>query len=309
MALLGALLGGCETYFVDPHPPDISTLSREQVLKAQDLPLVYGLIFDLHIPNADECTRVKEQLTAAFRTALLPPGRKGMEMYAQDLSPGCVQPSSRSYSYSQYADQVRQAEELFGRGRVKPVLLYFNNVELPLPSGLREDFINLQYGGGNAPLLWALTTQEVLSNTRFAQNAPWTYSSDPRLTARLAELARAQLPFIQLEQPSAEGVALFTPQELSWVREFKGCTRPGGLDGTNFVYGPQSLTVNAAQPPRFRVTVPQQEPVPRNQKLEPVTVRFTLEVCREKCERFFPTPEGELLAWSATPRCFLTGTP
>ncbi|EPX60658.1 hypothetical protein D187_001307 [Cystobacter fuscus DSM 2262] len=307
MALLGALLAGCETYFVDPYPPEISTLSRERVVKAQDTPVVYGLVFDLHIPNAAECTRVKEQLRAALRAALLPTGREGMEFSPRDLSPGCVQPNSRSYPYWEYAAQVRQAEELFGRGRVKPVLLYFNNVELPLPSSLREDFINLQNGGGNAPQLWALTTQEVLSNTRFAQSAPWTYSSDPRLTARLAELARAQLPFIQLEQPSAEGFALFTPQELSWVREFKGCTRPSGLDGANFVYGPQSIPVNAAQPPRFRVTVPQQEPVPRNQRLEPVTVRFTLEVCREHCERFFSTPEGELLAWNATPRCFLTG--
>ncbi|MFY0581453.1 hypothetical protein ACN28S_50815 [Cystobacter fuscus] len=64
--------------------------------------------------------------------------------------------------------------------------------------------------------------------------------------------------------------------------------------------------MNAAQPPRFQVIVPRQEPVPRNQKIEPVTVRFSLEVCREDCERFYPTPEGELLAWSATPRCFLT---
>ncbi|WNG20968.1 hypothetical protein [Cystobacter fuscus] len=307
MALLGALLGGCETYFVDPYPPELSTLPREQVVKAQDVPLVYGLIFDLHVPNAAECTRVKQQLTAAFRTALLPPGRKGMELSPWELSPGCVQSSFRSYPYSQYADQLRQAEELFGRGRIKPVLLYFNNVELPLPSSLREDFINLQNGGSNPPHVWALTTPEVLSNTRFTQSAPWTYSTDPRLTARLEELARVQLPFIQFEQPPAEGFALFTPKELSGVREFKGCTRPSGLDGVNFVYGPQSVPVNAAQPPRFQVTVPQQEPVPRNQKLEPLSFRFTLEVCREDCERFFSTPEGELLAWNATPRCFLTG--
>ncbi|OJH42485.1 hypothetical protein [Cystobacter ferrugineus] len=309
LALLGALLGGCETYFVDPYPPELSTLTREKVVRAYDTPVVYGLIFDLHIPNAAECTRVKERLTAAFRSVLLPPGRKGMELYTQDLSPGCVQPNFRSYPYSQYAVQLRQAEERFGQGRVKPLLLYFNNVELPLPSPLREDFINLQNGGGNSPQLWALTTQDVLSNIRFTQSAPWTYSSDPRLTARFEELARTQLPFIQLEQSPAEGFALFTPQELSEVREFKGCTFSSGLEGVNFVYGPRTVSVDAAHPPRFQVTVPLKEPVPRNQKLEPVTIRFTLEVCRERCERFYPTPEGELLAWNATPRCFLTGSP
>ncbi|ATB43581.1 hypothetical protein CYFUS_009061 [Cystobacter fuscus] len=308
LALLGALLAGCETYFVDPYPPDISTLPRERVMKVRDTPVVYGLIFDLHIPNAAECTRVKGQLTATLRAALLPPGREGMELSVHDLSPGCVQPSQRTYPYTRYAEQHAAAVARFGQGRFKPVLLYFNNVELTLPPSLREDFINLQNGGGNSPQVWALTTQEVLSNIRFTQSALWTYSSDPRLTAKLEELARAQLPFIQHEQPPAGGFALFTSQELSWVREFKGCTYATGLSGMNFVYGPQTLTVNAAYPPRYQVTVPTQEPVPRNQKLEPVTIRFALEACREHCERFFSTSEGELLSWNATPRCLLSGS-
>jgi hypothetical protein len=292
---------------VDPYPPDISTLPRERVVKVQDAPLVYGLIFDLNLPNAAECTRVKAQLQAAMRAVLLPPGREGMELFVHDLSPECVQQNLRTYPYTRYAEQRSAAVRRFGEGRFKPVLFYFNNVELTLPLSLRTDFSTLQSREPNSPQLWALTTQEVLSNTLFTQSALWTYSSDPRLTAKLEELARAQLPFLQLEQPPAEGFALFTPQELSGVREFKGCTRPSGLDGGNFVYGPETLKVNAAQPPRYRVSVPKQEPVPRNQKLEPVTVRFTLEVCREYCERFYSTPEGELLAWNATPRCFLTG--
>ncbi len=310
LVLLLALLG-CESQFVDPHPPELSLLSREQVMKVVDAPVVYGLIFDLHLPDATECSRTKARLTQTFRAALLPAGRVGQELTAQDLSPGCVQTNARRLNLSMYDQQVREAEGRFGVGRVKPVLLYFNNVELPPSSGLQSDLSSIRFYKGS-PLLWALATPDALQGLTVDQSAPWTYSADPSLTTRLEDVAKTQLPFGLLEQPPADGFPLFTSQELSWVREFKGCTYLATLTGMNFTYGRQSVRVDKARPPRFQVKVPASSgPVPRNSStLKPVTVRFELEVCRANCERLYSAPpDGELVPWSPTPRCLLKGPP
>jgi hypothetical protein len=309
LALLLALTG-CESQFVDSHPPELSLLHREQVMNVVDAPLVYGLIFDLHLPDATECARTKVRLTQAFRASLLPAGRVGQELTAQDLSPGCVQTASRRLNLGLYDQQMRDVTGRFGVGRVKPVLLYFNNVELPPSAGLRADFSSIRLYSGT-PMLWALATPDALQGITVEQSAPWTYSADPALTTKLEETARAQLPFVVLEQSPADGFPLLTSQELAWVREFKGCTRVGNLSGVNFTYGTQSVRVNTALPPRFQVKLPAtpQVPLPRNQTtLKPVKVSFELEVCRANCERFYSAPpDGELVPWSPTPRCLLKG--
>jgi hypothetical protein len=306
------VLVGCESHFVDPTPPEISLLSREQVVKVVDAPLVYGLVFDLNLPDATECNRTKARLTERFRAALLPAGRVGQEMPAQDLSPGCVQMNTRRLNLSAYDEQVRAAEARFGVGRVRPVLLYFNNVELPPSGGLQSDFFAIRNRSSGVPLLWALSTPEAVQGLSFDQTSAWTYSSDPGLTTKLEETARTQLPLIQQEQLPADGYPLFTAQELAWVLEFKGCTRVTALTGTNFTYGLQTVRVDKARPPRFQLKLPPQPPgpAPRTSTLKPLTFRFDLEVCRAHCERLYSEPpDGELVAWSTTPRCLLKGSP
>jgi hypothetical protein len=310
LALALVLVLGCEARFVDPYPPELSRLRRGLELKVVDAPMVYGLVFDLHLPDATECNRIKSRLTQTFRAALLPPGREGLEMPAQDLSPGCVQLNTRQLSTSTYEQQLRVAEERFGSGRVKPLLIYFNNVELPPPLGVQSGFNWLRGRSSGAPMLWALATPEARQGVTFDQTAAWTYSSDPGLTTGLEGVARTKLPLVQIERPSADGYPLFTSQELTWVREFKGCTTLSTLSGVNFTYGPQAIRLDATRPPRFRVTVPQQQgPAPRDSKLQPLVVRFEIEVCRAHCERSYEPPNGEPAVWNTTPRCLLKSTP
>ena len=306
LALALVLVLGCEARFVDPYPPDISRLRREQTLKVVDAPMVYGLVFDLNIPNATECSRIKARLAATFRSVLLPAGREGLDMQEQDLSPGCVQLNNRQFSTLTYDQQLRAAETRFGTGRVKPLLIYFNNVELPAPSA-QSAFAQLRTRTSGAPLAWALATPEAMQGIVFDKTAPWTYSTDPGLTAALEGAARTQLPLLHLEQPPVEGYPLFTPQELGWVLEFKACTSNNNLSGTNFTYGPQTVRLDAARPPRLRVKLPsQQVPVPRDGKLQPLVIRYELEVCRAYCDRLFePSPEDEPVIWNTTPRCLL----
>jgi hypothetical protein len=310
--VLGAVLGaGCEARFVDPYPAELTLLQRELVVKVEDAPMVYGLVFDLNLPDATECSRVKARLTSTLRTALLPSGRTGLELAAQDLSPGCMQTGSRRFSLGDYDQQFRQAETRYGAGRVRPLLLYFNNVELPPSYLLQSDFLTLKNQGTSAPLVWALAPAKAVQGMGFDMNRPWTYSGDPRLTAPLEEAARTQFPLVQYAQPPAAGFPLFTAEELTWAREFKGCTRTSLLSGANFTYGPQATVVNRAAPPRVLLTLPpqQQPPRPRNQ-LQDMVTRFEVEVCRDHCERSFESPpDGAPVLWNKTPACLLKGVP
>ena len=232
-------------------------------------------------------------------------------MAPQDLSPGCMQPGSREVSISAYESQLRAAEGRFGAGRVRPLLLYFNNVELPPPAGLQSSLLSLRSRPTGAPLLWALSTPEAIQGITFEQKAPWTYSAEPGLTASLETLARAQFPLVQHEQPPVDGSPLFSSQELTWVREFKGCTSLASLSGANFTYGPQAVRVDPARPPRIRVgSSSAQVPQPRDGKLQPLVVRFELEACRAWCERLYDAPpDGELVVWNTTSRCLLKSAP
>jgi len=304
---LGLLaLGGCESDFVDPHPPELERLQRQQSVGVQDVPVVYGLLFDLNLPDASECARIKARLTSTLRAALLPAGRQGLELTAQELSPGCQQPTSRSVDLNLYAQGVRDAERRFGTGRIRPVLFYFNNVNLRLPLQLQRDLETLRNWSTGPALVWAVTTPETQQGL-FDQSMPWTYSADPGLPTHLENLTQAQLPLVQLEVPPAQGYPLFTPEELRSVREFKGCTSPPNLKGANFTFGFKTVTVDPANPPRIQLTgAVQQPPVPRTQKLTPLTVRFTLEVCRANCDRLYPVPpSGVLEVWNTQPSCVL----
>ncbi len=306
---LGVLgLTACESYFVDPHPPELEQLKREQVLGAQDAPLVYGLLFDLNIPDATECTRVRNHLRNTLRAALLPSGRTGMELSPQDLSPNCQQSTNRQLNLNAHGAEVNTAVQRYGTARVKPVMFYFNNVNLPLPPILQSQLGAMRSWSTGPALLWSLATPEAQQGLGADFAALWTFSTDPRLTAGLEEAARNQLPLVQLEQPSETGYPLFSSQELASVREFKGCAAPSVLSGIDFVYGKQAVKVEPTKPPRIRLTltVPS-APVSRTQKPPSQTLRYTLEVCRANCDRLYPLPpDGEPRVWNQTPGCMLT---
>lgn len=309
LALVGAVASGCDSRFVDPYPPELELLDREQPVGPRDAPLVYGLLFDLNLPDASECERVKSELTRRLRAALLPGGREGLEMTAQDLSPSCRQSSERTLDTLGYDRALREAQARFGAARVKPVLFYFNNVNLALPYPLQSQLSQLRYWSQGPALLWGLTTPEAQQGVTFDHQSLWTYSADGQLTAGLESAAKQQLPLFLVDAPP-EGFALFSAAELASVRAFKGCSVLSNLKGANFLFSQKAVTVNPADPPRLLLTLSAQPPAPRTQTPPAKSARFRIEVCRKYCERLFPTePDGELLAWDVTPRCLLVGAP
>lgn len=290
---------------MDPYPAELERLPRSHVIPVQPAPVVYGLVFDLYLADAAECERVHQKLSSAMRAAMLPPGREGMELTAQDLSPGCsVPPGSRRFDTAAYNAAYAAAQQRFGANRVRPLLVYFNNLALPMSESLRFDLQTLRTAG-SAPLIWALTLQ---SSTRtdlpFDVSRTWTHSADPALTAPLEESARQVLPLDQL-LPGPEGFPVFTATEQATILEFKGCTGAEKIAGLNFTYGPNATAVSAARPPRVTVTLTTARPAARG-TLQSQTVTYEVEVCRAHCDRSYEPPEGLAVIWHTTAGCQLT---
>jgi hypothetical protein len=299
--MTGISATGCEGRFVDPYPAELERLQRSHVVQVQPAPVVYGLVFDLYLADATECTRVQQLLRTRMRSAM---GTAARELAAQDLSPGCsATPGSRRFDTAAYAAAFEAAQQQLGRGRVRPVLLYFNNLALPMPESLRFDLQTLR-SGGSAPLIWALTLQSTTrTDLPFDVSHTWTHSADPALSAPLEASARQLLPLDQL-MPGPEGFPVFTPAEQAGIRAFKACSGNGQVFGLNFTFGPQSTTVSAANPPRVTVTLATTRPEARG-SVQPLTVRYEVEVCRAHCERSYEPPDGLPVIWSTTSGCLL----
>ncbi|MBF5042093.1 hypothetical protein FGE12_06780 [Aggregicoccus sp. 17bor-14] len=292
---------------MDPHPAELERLQRTHSLKVTPAPVVYGLIFDLYLADSAECARVHQQLTSALRTLMLPAGREGQELAAQELSPDCsAQPGTQRLDLLAYNRAIAAAQARYGAGRVRPVLVYFNNLALPLPTGLAGDLRTLR-SSATQPLVWALTLQAGAGTSLpFDVSETWTYSADAALTSPLERVARAQLPFDLMQQPPLEGFPVFSASELSTAREFKVCSSAGQVTGLNFTFGPKAVKVSPASPPRVSLAAAATSSLPApHGSLQEAAARYEIEVCHANCERTYEPPDGDAAIWNTTSGCML----
>src|SRR5512140_1384648 len=96
--LVGApLLAGCPTGFVDSHPPVLETVERTIEVPPVDAPIVYEIVFDVHLANASDCAAVLARVASSARAVMLLPGAAGAELPLYDLTGGtCRQQADRT---------------------------------------------------------------------------------------------------------------------------------------------------------------------------------------------------------------------
>jgi hypothetical protein len=309
-AALLALAACTGTRFVDPHPPELVRLDREYQPTEVEEPVVYAVIFDLHIADPTECEPVKTRLRQQLRDAMLASGRRGGELPAQDLSPTCVQQPDRSMNEEAFNAAVVSMEGIFGARHVRPILVYFNNVDLPIPNALKTDLVNLRHlanqRGAPVPMLWGLGLPRLLSDTTFDLSSRWTYSTDPSLLSELVRGAQTDLPLIALQGTPAGGLPLFTDAELTWVKEFRTCGADPRLSGFDFALGPPSQQLDPAWPPHYQFQVNASAPPVLRSQLQNNPLTFYIEACKANCERFVDLPaQAGLAIWNRHPHCVL----
>jgi hypothetical protein len=305
---LAFALAGCDTGFVDPNPPELVTLTRTQEIALQEEPTVYGIVLDLHFSDGAECVRTREQIVSTVQTAFAPPDRRypAVRLTLQDLAPGCQQSPNRRLDVAQLEAEVEAARQRFPDRVVRPILLYFNNVNLPLPADLIADFeaarAQLAEQGDAEPFLWALTTDDVFSSVHFDESFSWTFSTDTTLLAGLTGAAQKQLPMVS-HVPLPASLPLFDEDELEWAAEVKGCRVNPRVHGVNVELQGTANEVDPSSPPTYRIEGLSLVPLPKN-RISAEVITFDLEVCLRNCDRLYVLPHG-LEVWRANPFCFL----
>lgn len=312
--LVAALaVGGtaCPTGFVDPEPPVLRRLDYNWTPPVEDLPTVYALLLDLHLASGLDCDTIKSRFIAQARAVLLPSGATGVELPVMDISPTCRQSQDRHLDLDALDAAIRGAETTYGQGRVRPILVYVNNVDLPVPLGLQSDFAGLRIlasgRGSHLPLLWCVAAGRAQDVTLFERRVAWTHSEDPGLFggAGLGAVALQELPLRALGSVPG-GVPLYDPAKMAGAVEYKACA-PGDplIVPVGFAFDGRSRPVNLTRPPRFRFEPPPAPPAMRTSFITPI-VQVKLEACSSRCDRFWRLPDGALLAWNRAGSCLMT---
>jgi hypothetical protein len=259
---------------------------------------------DVHLGAADACLTLHERLQREVRGALSGLGGAVVELPLQDLSPSCNQGPTRRYLPPE--DALRRAEADFPGRRIRPVLFYFNNVDLPLPlplaedlRGFREERVRL---GRPAPVWLSVAPPSVTGSGIFDTSTPWTFSGDPALLSGILDSARGLLPFVSREAPEGLEQPLL-PADAGTVEAFKVCEVDARVVPEGFPTDGTAVTPAAAAPPRFLLSVPRVEAEPHSAHPE-TPARIVLELCREDCAGTARTEDGrQMPEWRSTRGC------
>jgi hypothetical protein len=309
--LFGApLLTGCPTGFVDSTPPELETVERTFQVPPVTAPVVYQLIFDVHLANPSDCTAVIDRVTASARAALLPAGSVGAELPLYDLTGGtCHQQADRTIDAYWIADNLAGPEATWGTAKVRPLLLYLNNVDLELPWGVKSGIYSLiaeqDARGAPPPLLWGIVSEKARKDAAYERASAWTYAQDPALFNGIAGFAQSDLP---LQMSGTIGsVPLFTNEESARFLQFKGCRADARIQGVNFAFNGMAQALQVAALPQIEVAQTNPFPVSRPKYNEKPAVAVA-EGCTAHCNRFISTSSG-LDRWDFHYGCALTSGP
>src|SRR5512140_2861808 len=119
--LVGApLLAGCPTGFVDSRPPVLETVERTIEVPPADAPIVYEVVFDVHLANASDCAAVLDRMASSARDAMLASGAAGAELPLYDLTGGtCRQQADRTLDANWIAGNLAGPEATWGMAKVR----------------------------------------------------------------------------------------------------------------------------------------------------------------------------------------------
>lgn len=309
IAALAVAAAACPAGFVDPDPPAIQRVERLWSPPIENEPVVYALLLDLHLARGLDCAAVKSQLASRVRAVMLTSSTPGIELPLVDISPGCRQAPDRRFDASALDVAIQGAERTYGARHVRAVLLYVNDIDLPVPLGLQSDFSSLRIFMANRsaplPLTWAITLGHGKDEGLFQRLMDWKHSSDSGMFAALANTAGAELPLQALGSTPPGGVPVFTAQERASIVEWKFCG-PADPRTTpiNFALDGKARRIDPLNPPAFTFDVPSAAPVMKS-AFSSTPVRFQVELCTANCDHFTRLEDGSVAIWDKTSGCTL----
>lgn len=198
----------------------------------EDTPIIYGVLFDLEIPNAARCEQVKSGIATALSetfqargtTTLLDIYTPRDTLNGASLS-GCEQRAQQDYPIADMMQAARLAARQASPVDVRVVWIYVNNVNVPPSQRLVEQFLILKNSAGldYEVFTWGIGTNPVISAEEMWDiTMGWRAIEDDTLLKDIRSIARVNLPFRTMQHDGRTQVQILAP--VGEVKAVKICT-------------------------------------------------------------------------------------
>jgi hypothetical protein len=311
--------------------PEVTNGDHSYRAPVEVTPFSYQLVLDLTIPVVDRCADTRTAIEKTIDTTLMSvtPTRKLTTVnLSDDPASGshCHGLPTRTLEAIDLADAVKARSATWPELHQRFHLLYFKNLDAPLPDPLVASLDDLVAALAAPPLVMDFDTQLWLFGPSagadvgsWTRTLPWLSAPDPDFDKAFLSMMRDELPLVsEIHDPSAP-VALISAEESqrsdggfiricrqavapgnggSGVRPvhhaaMAGAMKPGAEPAGLVPYPEGTLTwpVQATDPPAYLVAFPSVINVPQR-SLTPHTLRLSYEICTRYCDHAFTASTG-----------------
>ena len=307
-----------------PPAPMLAAEQQDYVPAEERPPILYLYLIDTLIRSQTRCDRtlnaIVGRVDANFGARAPDALRLGRftpldPQIGRPLS-GCEQRADQDYPVQQMLDAIKRAAAELEPQRVRLVLVYLNNVDLP-PSDrvfnqLQLFIFALQEIENVVPYTFVLGSQTIIELGEWSQTLGWSPIDDEIFLASIKAWGDITLPFRTMLHDAETAVQINRPVPASERPElFKLCSvTPGpllavGLPASERLALPTSVVYPwpEASNPDYLVLLPDQVLIP-NLQYQRLQVSVVVEVCERFCDHPFRTSRGvDLEGWASEPRC------
>ncbi len=301
--LAAAVLLSCGGDFVEPNPPALEWLDQRRVVQTRFEPVVLAVVVDLSIRDEESCAEVIAALRDVHREAATEPVRNALMVPPVVLTPGCEQTRDRRLPESLREELERAVAELPGH-EVRPVVLYVNNLDVPLSSGLAADLKALRQplSNGQAPVLWGVVLPAVEAQLDLEILHPWTWARDPALLPAIRDGLDARLP--PWSEEPLERVDLLPADVRARAHAVKVCDHSSALSAGSVPVDGSAVSLEEVGDPYLSVGGPPRERARIGPLTPPRELTWRVEVCGGHCDRTVRGEHGALgPRWSRSVGC------
>jgi hypothetical protein len=305
--------------------PEVISRHHRYRPTVETAPIVYQIVLDLEIPVADRCASAIQLIESEVADALVgAPVRKlpTVNLAGGPSGAGCMQRDDRELGAADMAQAVKQQIIASPEVHQQFHLLYFNNLDAPLPAKLAESFRGL-FNALSSPPGYDLFTLRWLFNPGAGtipdlgwwRWTPWLAADDPAFERALVEYADEALPYKSQSHDLDEPVRLLTaaeaaPHDGALIKICTSSPTVQPLESTDPPLVPSgwSWPIHADDPPSYVVSLPTQIAVPRSSFVQ-TGVELDYQICSRYCvdHPFLNTAGRGVLSWRNTPDCAREG--
>ncbi|MBA2664037.1 MAG: hypothetical protein H0U74_17235 [Bradymonadaceae bacterium] len=209
--------------------------SQDYVPPEQTHATVYLFLVDLQISNAQRCKQVTDKIVGTASASLNARGsnvvRAGIytpiSADTGDSTDGCTQRARQDYPVSKMAEDIKNAAARFAPERVRVVLVYLNNMELPPSERLilqLYDFANQMYQTDElVPYSWLIGSNTLMGLAPWEWSTGWRPIEDESFLADLKAFATYNVPFRTMDHDRFTQVPIRRPEGATRPQFFKIC--------------------------------------------------------------------------------------